>query len=63
MKALLHSTWKGLCWYQVFIARNNQRRHSKLKGRNLPGIGLELALLAAIGGVGIGHVLLTLGVI
>lgn len=63
MKAVLHSAWRVFKWYRDTVAWSSQRRRSKLKGRHLPGIGLELAILATFGGVGIGHILLALGVI
>ncbi|MEZ5942476.1 MAG: hypothetical protein R3C18_13870 [Planctomycetaceae bacterium] len=63
METIARSIWSGFRKYQALVAWSSNRRYSKLKGRYLPGIGLELAVLSGVMVTGIGHILLSLNVI
>ena len=63
MELTLRKLWRAFLWYRSKVEWAGQRGRSRLKGRSLPGIGLELSLFGTFVMTGLGHILLTLGVI
>ncbi|MCA9037164.1 MAG: hypothetical protein KDA91_18635 [Planctomycetaceae bacterium] len=63
MEKIARSIWSGFKRYRDLVEWSSNRKRSKLKGRDLPGIGLELAVLSGFIVTGIGHILLSLDVI